>query len=94
MVLVWYASEMSISPPYFASSAHTPWGGRRKACRVRGLDTGFWLDVSGMQTADDKILKLSAWQELLLAFSSTCVTLYRATDYTQVLQWGGTHYNQ
>lgn len=47
-----------------------------------------------MQTADDKILKLSAWQELLLAFSSTCVTLYRATDYTQVLQWGGTHYNQ
>lgn len=89
MVLVWCASKMSISPPCSASSAHTPRGGRRKACGVRGLDTGFCLEVSGMWMADDKMLEPGGWQELLLAFSSTCVTLCRAADYTQVLQRRG-----
>ena len=89
MALAWCASEMSISPPCSASSACTPCVGRRKACGVRVLDAGFHLDVSGTQTADDKMLEPGGWQELPLAFSSTCVTLYRATDYTQVFQWGG-----
>lgn len=58
---------------------------------MRGLDAGFRLDVSGTRTADDKMLEPGGRQELPLAFGSTCVTLYRATDYTQVLQpWGGT----
>lgn len=49
------------------------------------------LDVSRTWTADDKMLEAGGWQELPLAFGSTCVTLCRATDYTQVLQrWGGT----
>lgn len=55
---------------------------------MRGLDAGFRLDASGTQTADDKMLEPGGWQELPLAFSSTCVMLYRDTDYTQVLQRG------
>lgn len=90
-VLVWLVSERSVSSPRCASSARAPRGGRRKACGVRGLDAGFRLDVSGTRTADDKMLEPGGRQELPLAFGSTCVTLYRATDYTQVLQpWGGT----
>jgi len=63
---------------------------------VRGLDAGFHLCVSGTWTADDTMLEPGGWQELPLAFSSTCVMLCRAADYTQVLQRGGTHthYNQ
>lgn len=56
---------------------------------MRGLDAGFRLDVSGMQAADDKMLR-PGWQELPLALGSTCVALCRAPDYTRVFQGRGT----
>lgn len=52
------------------------------------MDSGFRLDVSGTQTADDKMLKPGGWRELPLAFGSACVTLHRAADYSKSFSRG------